>query len=294
MQAVMGSLINATYVRQLAKMVHRSLGERARAGQSCGGSMYGYRTVPDPRDGEHKVWIIDTAEAAVVRRIFGEIEAGRGHRAICDGLNADGLAPPRSKSWFHQTIVEMVRNERYVGKVAWNRAKTTKVHGDDQSRHEERPEAEHIVRDAPELAILDRTTWDRVQRQLATRKRQRLPAARHGQLVSLASGLLACGACGASYTVRGRKLIRGKMNTAYAEYGTSVCAQRETISAARASEALVARLRELLDTRRTAARLDEAKPAHLEKQLAKAKKRASNATALLVEDPTDAEARQLR
>ena len=36
------------------------------------------------------------------------------------------------------------------------------------------------------------------------------------------------------------------------------------------------------------------KPADLEKQLAKAKKRASNATALLVEDPADVETRQLR
>lgn len=37
-----------------------------------------------------------------------------------------------------------------------------------------------------------------------------------------------------------------------------------------------------------------ASTADLEKQLAKAKKRASNATALLVEDPSDGEARQLR
>jgi len=55
MQAVMGSLINATYIRQLAKTVHRSLGERARSGQSCGGSVYGYRTVADPSDDKHKV-----------------------------------------------------------------------------------------------------------------------------------------------------------------------------------------------------------------------------------------------
>lgn len=38
----------------------------------------------------------------------------------------------------------------------------------------------------------------------------------------------------------------------------------------------------------------QAKPADLGKKLAKAKKRAANATALLVEDPSDGEARQLR
>jgi hypothetical protein len=130
MQAVMGSLINANYIRQLRNAVHRSLGERARSGQSCGGSVYGYRTVPDPDDAKHKVWAIDEDEAKIVRRIFDMIEAGTGYRAICHALNADGIAAPRSTAWSHQTIMEMVRNERYVGRLIWNRTKNTKVHGE--------------------------------------------------------------------------------------------------------------------------------------------------------------------
>ena len=311
MQAVMGSLINATYVRQLAKMVHRSLGERARGGQSCGGSVYGYRTVPDPGDAEHKVWMIDEAEAKVVRRIFDMIEAGTGYRAICHALNADRIAAPRSAAWSHQTIIEMVRNERYAGRLIWNRTKNTKVYGEDQRRHEERPESEHVVRDVPALAIITADQFERVQRQLAKRKPRQMPATRKGQIVSIASGLLYCGTCGASYSVRARKRVGERIHTwygctAHAENGKSVCAQRETISAHRTTEALVARFRELLANptaiaafvrgfeRRAAARMGAAKPADLEKQLAKAKKRASNATALLVEEPSDAEARQLR
>lgn len=311
MQAVMGSLINATYVRLLAKMVHRSLGERARSGQSCRGSVYGYQTVPDPDDAEHKVWAIDEDEAKVVHRIFDMIEAGTGYRAICHALNADGIAAPRSAAWSHQTIMEMVRNERYAGRLIWNRTKNTKVHGEDHHRHEERPESDHVVRHAPELAIITADQFERVQRQLAKRKPRQMPATRKGQIVSLTSGLLYCGSCGASYTVRGRKLRGGRVNTwygcvKYAENGAAICGQRETISATRASEALVARLRELLDNptalaafvrgfeRRAAARVGAAKPADLEKQLAKAVKRVSNATALLVEDPSDAEVRQLR
>ncbi len=311
MQAVMGSLINANYVRQLGKTVHRSLGERARSGQSCGGSVYGYQTVPDPNDAEHKVWTIDDDEAKVVRRIYDLIEAGTGYRAICHALNADGIAAPRSSAWSHQTIMEMVRNERYVGRLIWNRTKNTKVHGEDHHRHEERPESEHVVHLAPELAIITADQFERVQRQLATRKRRQMPATRKGQIVSLTSGLLYCGSCGASYTVRGRKLRGGRVNTwygcvKYAENGAAICGQRETISATRANEALVGRLRELLDNptaiaafvrgfeRRAAAHVGAANPAELEKQLAKATKRVTNATALLVEDPSDAEARLLR
>lgn len=310
MQAVMGSLINANYVRQLGKMVHRSLGERARGGQSCGGSAYGYRTITDPNDREHKVWSIDAETAKVVRRIFDMIEAGIGYRAVCHALNAEGIAAPRAAAWSHQTILEMVRNDRYAGRLVWNRTKTTRVHGEDQHRHTARPDSEHVVRDAPELAIISAEQFERVQRQLASRKRQ-MPATRKGQLVALTSGLLYCGNCGGSYTVRGRKLVRGRIHTwygcvKYAENGRAVCAQRETISATRASEALIARLRELLDNpaavaafvrgfkRRAAARLSSLNPAALEKELAKAKRRATNATTLLVEDPSDAEARRLR
>ncbi len=311
MQAFMGSLINANYIRQLGKQVHRSLGERARNGQSCGGSVYGYRAVPDPDDAEHKVWSIDEVEAKVVRRIFDLIEAGTGYRAICHALNADGIAAPRAAAWSHQTIIEMVRNERYAGRLIWNRTKTTKAYGEDRSWHEERPESEHVARDAPELAIITAAQFERVQRQLATRKPRQMPATRKGQIVSLASGLLYCGACGASYSVRARKRVGERIHTwygctAHAENGKTVCAQRETISAHRTTEALVAHLRELLGNptaidafvrgfeRRAAARMGATKPADLEKQLAKTKKRASNATALLVEAPSDVEARQLR
>ena len=110
--------------------------------------------------------------------------------------------------------------------------------------------------------------------------------------------------------MRARKRVGERVHTwygtAHAENGKSVCAQRETICAHRTTEALVARLRELLANptaiaafvrgfeRRAAARMGAAKPADLEKQLAKAKQRANNATALLVEDPSDIEARQLR
>src|SRR6187402_2450781 len=159
------------------------------------------------------------------------IEAGTGYRAICHALNADGIAAPRSAAWSHQTIIEMVRNERYAGRLIWNRTKTTKVHGDDRSWHEERPESEHVVRDEPELAIISGAQFERVQRQLATRKPRQMPATRKGQIVSLASGLLYCGTCGASYSVRARKRVGERVHTwygctAHAENGKTVCAQR--------------------------------------------------------------------
>ena len=118
--------------------------------------------------------------------------------------------------------------------------------------------------DAPAIITVDQ--FERVQRQLATRKRRQMPATRKGQIVSLTSGLLYCGSCGASYTVRGRKLRAGRVNTwygcvKYAENGAAICGQRETISATRTNEALIARMRELLnDPTSIAAIADEEVP----------------------------------
>jgi hypothetical protein len=77
---------------------------------------------------------------------------------------------------------------------------------------ESRPRALSDV-DAPELAIITAAQFERVQRQLAKRKPRQMPATRKGQIVSLASGLLYCGACGASYSVRARKRVGERIHT---------------------------------------------------------------------------------
>lgn len=116
--------------------------------------MYGYLTVPDPDDAEHKVWAIDEDEAKIVRRIFEMIE-------VRYGLPRD--VPPAQRGRDRRAALRRVLapddhgdgpQQRYAGRLIWNRTKNTKVQGEDHHGHEERPESDHVVRHAPELAII--------------------------------------------------------------------------------------------------------------------------------------------
>lgn len=57
----------------------------------------------------------------------------------------------------------MLRNERYVGQHIRNRRKWTTDPTSGRRRYVERPEAEWVRVERPELAIVDKVTWDQVQ-----------------------------------------------------------------------------------------------------------------------------------
>jgi len=98
-------------------------------------------------------------------------------------------------------------NELYRGRAIWNRSRWVRVPGTRRRRRVARPESDWIVRDRPDLRIIDDTLWNEVQARRA-RVREHYDASRHfGTSKSaygkyLLSGLLACGTCGASMTIR--------------------------------------------------------------------------------------------
>ena len=73
---------------------------KARAGHVAGGKVYGYTNVdvagPDGRR-SHVMREIHEEQAAVVRRIFADYAAGVGMVRIAKRLNAEGIAPPRTR-----------------------------------------------------------------------------------------------------------------------------------------------------------------------------------------------------
>lgn len=128
----------------------------------------------------------------------------------------------------------MLRNERYVGQFVWNKRKWVKDPTTGKRRSVARPESEWVRLDRPDLAIVDRETWDRVQarhkRTARTRGERKRSASPH-----LLSGLLRCGVCeGALSIVSQRK----KGTAKYSQYGCatrhsrgpSACANRTTTS----------------------------------------------------------------
>lgn len=197
-------LMSELYLEDLADKTHRGLTGRALAGASAGGLPFGYRVTTT---GQRAV---DEAQAAVVRRIFGEFAEGRTPREIAAGLNADGMATARGGTWGMTSIYGDVRrgigilaNPIYVGRQIWNRSKWIKHPDSGRRRRLEHPESEWIITEHPELAIVSEAVWDAAQERIR-RTRSRTAAGRArgkragggSQNRYLLSGLLRCEQCG--------------------------------------------------------------------------------------------------
>jgi DNA invertase Pin-like site-specific DNA recombinase len=106
-----------------------------------GRAPYGYVTVdggphPNPRKAVEgyrlRILALDEEAAEVVRRIFAEYIAGRGDRAIANGLNRDAIPCPSARrpeqnthrladGWQGSTVRSILENPRYTGYAVFGR-----------------------------------------------------------------------------------------------------------------------------------------------------------------------------
>ena len=77
---------------------------------------YGYRKLM-VQDGAKKrpTLVPDAATSAVVERIFGMAESGRGIQDITRTLNDEGIANPTGRLWSKNGVHIILRNEAYTG-----------------------------------------------------------------------------------------------------------------------------------------------------------------------------------
>jgi site-specific DNA recombinase len=214
---VFNGLQGEAYIEAVRDRTIQALEGRAKEGFWCGGRVYGYAAAEVAGDAKRcKVLAVEESEARIVRRIFAEGAEGAGFKAIAHRLNTEGIAAPYDRAglgytkaaggrgWGHTTVRNILKNERYIGRVRWNRRQSSKDFDTGKRRYSKRSESEHIVREAPELAIVDAELWKRVQARLASRKQPGAPRSRLGMKPSSLSLLLRCGHCG------GRMCIQGK------------------------------------------------------------------------------------
>lgn len=217
--------MNALFLKDLAAKTHRGIRGRVEEGKNGGGLCYGYKVVKqldergDPIRGDR---VIDEAEAIVVRRIFRDFAAGIAPRMIARTLNAEGVPGPGGKPWNDTTIrghvkrgTGIVNNELYIGRLIWNRQRYIKDPSTGRRVSRLNPQSEWIIRDVPELRIIDDELWQAVRERQgeiaekfinlaeairAHHKKNRLNATRRPK--SLLSGLVFCGCCGGTYSLR--------------------------------------------------------------------------------------------
>ena len=126
-----------------------------------------------------------------VRHIFEMAASGTSLRKIAKTLNREKIAPPRrpkkeNPSWCPTAIHAMLRREMYSGRVIWNRSRFVKSPGTNKRMSRPRPRSEWRVIERPELRIVCGELWERVQTQLAWKKKIRsADTQRIAELISL-------------------------------------------------------------------------------------------------------------
>ncbi len=218
--------MNALFLKDLAAKTHRGLRGRVEEGKSGGGLCYGYKVVKqldargEPIRGDREIY---EAEANIIRRVFREFASGIGPRTIARTLNEEGIPGPNGKPWGDTTIrghvkrgTGLINHELYIGRLIWNRLRYIKDPSTGRRVSRLNPESEWLIREVPELRIVDDALWQAVRERQGViaekyasvteavrkhHKKNRLNGRRRPQ--SLLSGLIFCGCCGGPYSLRG-------------------------------------------------------------------------------------------
>ncbi|MEN5300124.1 recombinase family protein [Brucella sp. TWI559] len=218
--------MNALMLKDLAQKTHRGLRGRVEQGKSGGGLCFGYRAIRHLNEdgvvsrGDRE---IVEAEANIIRRIFTEFASGIGPRTIARQFNEEAISGPGGKLWNDTTIrghvkrgTGIINNELYIGRLIWNRLRYIKNPSTGKRVSRLNPASEWIIKDVPELRIVDDALWQAVrarQNEIAEQfanvteairdhhSKNRLNRTRRPK--SLLSGLVTCGLCQGPCSLRG-------------------------------------------------------------------------------------------
>ena len=157
-----------------------------------------------------KGWMLEIApeEAAVVRQIFewylrGENGEELGCSKIAARLTEMGIRPREKSKWGAETILQMLKNPVYTGKVTWGRHSTETEIKNGERKRVNRYNGQQIICDGRHEAIISEKMFESVRREILQNKKCRNP--RKVALANPLAGIVVCGMCGASLHMQRNK-----------------------------------------------------------------------------------------
>ena len=235
------------------------LERKARRGFNVGGRCYGYDNV-EALEGERRLHVdykINAAEAKVIVHIYEQYVAGVGLRTVVKDLNDRRVPSPKAGKrgkgfWGISAIWEMLRRERYLGKLAWGERE--KAYRSGTKVRLIRAEDKRTLAQRPDLRIVSEELWQAAQTRIAKNKRQnsgkRAPEGRPPKY--LLSGFARCAICGGSM-----KVLAGRNNKTpikvygcanHHDAGNAVCANTLRKPVEQVYQSVVAWLQETILT----------------------------------------------
>lgn len=226
------NLINDEYCRDISNKVRSSLDSRRRSGKFIGSfSAYGYVKDPDNK-GE---LLVDETVAPIVKNIYEWFLDGLGAITIAKKLNDMGIPSPSEYKkmcglhykvsdssvkgpvmWGYSAVKRILQNRMYCGDLVQGVMRVTSYKVKKLQRV---PEDEWMVCENHHEGIVDRETFDKVQRIFDTDTRMTQEQGR----VTMLGGFMRCADCG-------RAMNRHKNVHSYGTYHYFVCSTYKKVS----------------------------------------------------------------
>lgn len=197
------NLINGLYSRDLSVKIKSANMTRRRRGDYQGGTaFYGY--LLDPKDKHHL--IVDTNVSDTIVRIYNACIAGSSASQIARQLNDEAIPSPAkykhtagevyngrivdsSSIWTATTVLRILKDERYTGKMISNKRESVGIH---TGKMRPLPKEEWIVVDGTHEAIISQELFD-----LALEARTgRIKTINKNTSGNRSDNLFVCGYCG--------------------------------------------------------------------------------------------------
>ena len=207
--------VSQYYSANLAREVMKGLKENAYKALHNGGiPPLGYDVDP-----ETKQYIINEKEAEAIRIIFKKYLEGWSYRELAEYLNLLGYRTKiGNKFSANSSFYDILVNSKYKGEYVFNRSTSKPKQKGMKRSHRKNKEESEIIRVPNGLpAIVDESTFEQVQKLLASRQRSK--GASKAKEVYLVSGLIECGECGSPY--HGSARIGGRNKQKYVSYRCS-------------------------------------------------------------------------
>lgn len=224
------NMFNGFYPRDISKKVRSTFRTKQTAGQFIGAfACYGYKKSIN----DHNKLIVDPVAAAIVKKIYALYLSGTGQNTIAKILNKSNVPCPSEYKklqglnykngnrldyttyWTYSSIRNILKNEMYTGCMVQNKSFRTLC----SKNASPLPKDKWIIVPNTHEAIIDKTTFNRVQSLLAKNVRQTVP----NHNIHLLAGILKCGNCGRAMV----KTSKNGKNTficgSYNRYGKSHC-----------------------------------------------------------------------
>lgn len=181
-------------LKVIKRRMQRGIQRTIKDGGYVANAPYGYKRV---WSNKRPTLEIVEAEAKIVCMIFDlYVNKGYGCQRIADAVNSVGAKPHRSNQFSRISIMKILKNPTYIGKIVWNQKKMIRkgAKGNVKTITVYNPRDKWTIVNGLHKPIIDGALYEQAQRIIQSHAH---PPANTGRVENPLAGLIICANCGA-------------------------------------------------------------------------------------------------